>query len=242
MIAVKIVGFKKSGKTTLTVDLVAELMRRNVQTAAAKSTHQLTLDKADTDTARLLEVATSVAALAPTQCGVAFPEKRSLLDLLPLLRGEALVVEGGKALGFLPQIVVLRDPSEAADLGAVPGGITLATFGSIAVPGIPHVETVADLADIVLAQGFLLPGLDCSACGFETCREMAARIVSGQCSRSDCKATSSELSISVGGAELGLNPFVASIVAGSIRGMLAQLKGYAGTDVHIHLKGGGKST
>ena len=49
MIAVKIVGFKKSGKTTLAVQLVEELMRRNIATAAAKCTHHHSLDQTDTD-------------------------------------------------------------------------------------------------------------------------------------------------------------------------------------------------
>ncbi len=237
MIGVKVVGFKKSGKTTLTVDLVAELMRRNIKTAAAKCTHQPTFDKADTDTSKLSDVATSVAFLASNQSGVTYPKQKFLMDLVPLLEGDVLVVEGGKSLGFLPQIVVLRDVSEAEELGAVPGESTLATFGTHSVPGIPHAKTVGDVADIVMQKGFLLPGLDCSECGFKTCREMAAQIVSGKKSRDDCKAVSSDISISVGGVELGLNPFVASIVAGGIRGMLSQLKGYASSDVHIHLKG-----
>jgi molybdopterin-guanine dinucleotide biosynthesis protein B len=44
------------------------------------------------------------------------------------------------------------------------------------------------------------------------------------------------MSIRINGQPLGLNPFAAGIVSGSIRGMLEQLKGYAPGTIDISLE------
>ena len=93
------------------------------------------------------------------------------------------------------------------------------------------------LASLILEKSFILPGLNCGACGHTTCGGLTQAIVSGNATPLDCKAKSDAIDVCVNGQSLGLNPFTASILAGGIQGMLASLKGYVhGAEVTIKLK------
>jgi molybdopterin-guanine dinucleotide biosynthesis protein B len=230
--ALQIVGYKKSGKTALALELAAALTARGVAVAAAKFTHNPSLDKADTDTGRLAAHCRAVAAFTPAESAVFWSAPRPLHDVLPLLGAEALVVEGGKELACMPRILVLRDPAEAEGLGS---GLALGTFGPVTAPGLPRITDVAALADLLLARGFVLPRLDCGACGLASCAEMAARIVAGDAVPGDCQAVREAMRVTVNGAPLAMNPFVERILAAGIKAMLGQLKGYAPGRVAIDL-------
>lgn len=234
MKAISIIGYKKTGKTTLAVNLARELTSRGLRVAAAKFTHHA-LDREGTDTAKLAEVCSAVVGLSESQTQIVWNARRYLPDLLPLVSADVLLVEGGKSLGWLPRVLLLRTPGEADELGRE---LALATYGPVGASGLHAVADVPELADLVLAKGFALPGLDCGACGLENCQRMAERMVAGRINGEDkpCKAAQGSLRIEIGGARLGMNPFVASIVRGSIAGMLGQLKGYApGTPVRIEM-------
>jgi molybdopterin-guanine dinucleotide biosynthesis protein B len=103
---------------------------------------------------------------------------------------------------------------------------------------LPVYTEVEPLAELVLQQGFLLPGLDCSACGYATCGELARSIVSGGDSEGSCQAVPSDLEILVNGQPLALNPFVRQLISGTLTGMLSSLKGYAPGPVTIRMEPG----
>lgn len=234
MKAISIIGYKKTGKTTLAVNLAREFVSRGLKVAAAKFTHH-GFDREKTDTALLAEVCSAVVGLSENQTQIIWNSPRFLPDLLPLVSADVLIVEGGKSLGWLPRVLLLRSPGEADELGRE---LALATFGQVGAPGLHSVTNVSELAELVLAKGFALPGLDCGSCGLETCWRMAERMVAGTVNGEDkpCKAAHGALRIEVGGARLAMNPFVASIVRGAIVGMLGQLKGYApGAPVRIEM-------
>jgi len=236
MRAVNIVGFKNTGKTTLCVELLRELAALGVDAAALKFTHQATLDKPGTDTAKLFEASPVVAAIGGSESALFWRAKKSLADMLPLLGREMLVVEGGKSLAVMPRIVIAQSEAQARELSAGAGGLALAVYGPGGVDGIPAVRDVQELARMVSERAFLLPGLDCGACGRTDCRALAVQIVAGEASASECAAQAGEMSITVNGAPLPLNPFVARIFRAGITAMLRELKGYAPGDVHISLK------
>jgi len=148
--AIQIVGYKKSGKTSLALELAATLAARGLAVSAAKFTHNPSLDKADTDTARLAAHCRAVAAFTPAECAVFWSGPRFLHDVLPLLDADILVVEGGKELAFLPRVLVLRDPAEAAGLQP---GLALAAFGAVGVPGLPPLRDVAAVAGLARTRG-----------------------------------------------------------------------------------------
>ncbi len=232
MKAIQIVGYKKSGKTALALALAAALKARGHAVSAVKFTHNPSLDKADTDTGRLGAVCKAVAACTPSESAVFWSNPRSLHEMLPLLDAEVLVVEGGKELACMPRILVLRDPAEAAELGA---DLAAATFGPVTIPGVWAVSEVEEVADLVLTRGFLLPNLNCGACGEPSCAAMAARIVAGGAVPDDCTSGGGLLRITVNGVPLAANPFVGRIISAGITAMLAQLKGFAPGRIEIGL-------
>lgn len=219
--AVAVVGFKKSGKTALVLELARELTRRGRKVAAVKFTHH-GLDLDGTDTARFAQECVSVAGMGPASTTVLWNSARQLQDLLPLLGADIILVEGGKSLTWLPRFVVLGTAEDESVLG---NGLALATWGAGNLPGVPAATTIAELATLAESQAFALPGLDCGACGRESCLELAREIVAGQADGSACSAMQARLSVRVGGQRLALNPFVDRLVTATIRGLLTELKG-----------------
>ncbi|QLA15643.1 molybdopterin-guanine dinucleotide biosynthesis protein MobB [Desulfolutivibrio sulfoxidireducens] len=232
MKAIQIVGYKKTGKTSLALGLTAALKVRGHAVAAAKFTHNPSLDKVDSDTGRLGAFCGAVAAFTPSESAVFWTKPRSFHEVLPLLDAEVLVVEGGKEMACMPRILTLRDPAEAEELGA---GLAVATFGPVTAPGLLALREVEDVADLVLAGGFLLPNLNCGTCGEASCAAMAARIVAGDAVLGDCKATGGALRITINGIPLAAKPFVEDIISASLKAMLAQLKGYAPGRIELTL-------
>lgn len=234
MIAVSIVGFKNTGKTTLALALGEELARRGIRAAAAKFTSHEGVDRPDTDSDRLRKVYGSAALLAPDGAAAFWEGRRYLHDLLPILGADVLVVEGGKQLGWLPRILLLRG---VADAGSLEQDLALCSYGDVAGYDMHHLNDVPALADLVLERGFALAGLDCGACGRENCAALARDIVAGKASPKDCSSSFSGVEVTVGGQTVAMNPFVQRVFSASVVGMLREFKGYAPGPVEIKLQG-----
>jgi len=232
MRAIAVVGYKKSGKTTLALELTRELKKLGHSVTLAKHSHHGFDEKAETDTARFREQADMVLGFSPGGSFVSWPVERSVTDLIPLVTTDVRVLEGGKTLGLMPRIIIAPDEATAKDLAPE---LALAAYGDAAYEGLMATRDVAGLARIAAHEGFLLPGLDCGACGRENCRALAADIVAGEATIEDCKAQGGRMRISGGGKQLPLNPFVERILGSGIRGLLAELKGFGPGPVDIHL-------
>ena len=219
--AVSVVGFKKSGKTTLMLELARELTARGRKVAAVKFTHH-GLDLEGTDTSRFAQECVSVAGIGPETTTLLWNAARPLQDIFPLLDAEIVLVEGGKSLTWLPRIVVLGC---AEDESALDNGLALASWGTGSLPGVRKADSVAELASLAENSGFALPGLDCGGCGRESCLALAREIVDGETDVQSCVAMHAKLCIRVGGQRLALNPFLDRLVTGTIRGLLTELKG-----------------
>ncbi len=233
MKGVQILGFKKSGKTALCVELLACLHRLGFVPSALKCTHNPGLDKEDTDTDRFLPHCRAVGALAGRESALFWNETRSVADMVSLLASDVLVMEGGREHALMPRVLVLRQPEEAERL-SIPG-LVLAVYGPVRVPGLPHVETVEELARLVMDKGFVLPGLDCAGCGRESCAEMGADILAGRADVSACVSLAPAMSVTVAGRAIALNPFVERILASGIRGLLSELKGFGPGAIEIRI-------
>ncbi|WP_028575064.1 molybdopterin-guanine dinucleotide biosynthesis protein MobB [Desulfonatronovibrio hydrogenovorans] len=228
---VSIVGFKKSGKTTLMLELAREFKKRGSKLSAAKFSHH-GFDRQNTDTDLLAGQAVDLAGLSEEQTIFFWQNRKYLPDLLPLMKGDLLLVEGGKKLGWLPRILVLKHPREAEELDY---GLAMATWGDIKTAYLPHINRIEELADLIQEKGFILPGLDCGSCGHETCRDLGKRILAGQAGQEDCLAVNSECEIRVNGQIVGMNPFVERIFKKTLQAMLSELKGYSPGRVEIKI-------
>lgn len=228
MRAVNIVGFKNSGKTTLTLALANALEALGQRVALAKHSHH-PLDKPDTDTGRMRAPERVVAGLGAGETALFFGRGRSLASLLPLMRTEAdiLLVEGGKTAFWLPRVLCLKTPEDAALLQPE---LALATYGAVAVPGLPHFDaaSVDQLAALLLQRAFALPGLDCKQgtdCRDEGCLGLARRMTADAANAPACAALAGRLRLTVNGTPVALNDFTARILAGALGGMLREMKG-----------------
>ncbi|UJX41400.1 molybdopterin-guanine dinucleotide biosynthesis protein MobB [Desulfovibrio sp. JY] len=230
---VQVLGFKKSGKTALCEALLARFSSLGVVPCALKCTHNPGLDKEDTDTDRFLAHCRTVGAIAARESALFWNDPRKISDMIAMLDGEVLVIEGGREHAVAPRVLVLREPAEAEALSAP--GLVLGTYGTVRAPGLPHFESLEAVAEAVLEKGFVLPGLDCGACGREDCGELAADILAGRATPDDCATTRVALSVTVGGRQLTVNPFVERILASGIRGLLSELKGFAPGPIEIHI-------
>lgn len=235
MKAVSIVGYKKSGKTTLTRKLADALEARGKSVTIAKFTHS-GLSTPDTDTGNFAKENRTVIGLSEKECAIHWGEKKMLPDVLPLAQADYLLIEGGKTLSWLPRVILLRALEEQE---ALDRGLAIASFGDLGAAKLPNYTdaTLEELVDCIEEKGFMLPALDCGACGEETCEVIAQKIVAGKATMKACKSVNNaSMSITVNGSPVGLNPFVENIIRGSIEGMLGSLKGYApGSKVEIKI-------
>ena len=245
MRAVSIIGYKNSGKSTLIKLLAGALERRGLRVAIAKHTHS-GLDKPDTDSARLRAPGRTVLAFSDEECAVFYGEQRLLKDMLSLIQADILLVEGGKQLGWLPRILCLRalGDAETGEREKLDQGLAFAVWGKVAVPGLPYFpgepgvedEALDELAALAQEKAFLLPGLDCSACGREDCATLAAEIVAGKFGPEECAALHSEVKVYINGQQLGLNVFASRVVAGALGGILREMKGFTPGEITLKMR------
>jgi molybdopterin-guanine dinucleotide biosynthesis protein B len=233
MKGVQILGFKKSGKTTLCEDLLRRFAQKGLAACALKCTHNPGLDKEDTDTDRFLPHCRAVGAIAGQESAIFWQGQRGVADMVSLLSGDVLVMEGGREHALAPRVLVLHDAAEAEKLSDP--GLVLAVFGPVSVPGLPHTTDVDALAELVLERGFVLPGLDCGACGREDCGGLAADILAGRATVADCATRAAAMTVTVGDRSLELNPFVERILRSGIRGLLSELKGFSPGPITIRI-------
>ena len=236
MRAVGIVGYKNSGKTTLTRALARELTRRGHEVAVIKHTSHH-LDLPGKDTATLGEAVSQVGFISPQESGVFWKKSLSLENIIPYLEADVLLVEGFKAERTFPKIVCLSGQPEDENLF---DGLAICAVGpasegrELDVP-LLSLDEIGKIADLVEGKAFKLPNLDCGSCGFETCYELAREIVKGTRSVEDCVSLQPATEVRIDGKLMPMNPFISSIVRSTILGMLSPLKGFKKGKVEISL-------
>ncbi|PIE69472.1 MAG: molybdopterin-guanine dinucleotide biosynthesis protein MobB [Deltaproteobacteria bacterium] len=231
-IAISIIGYKNAGKTTLTTALARQLTHMGHTVAGVKFSHG-GFDQPATDTHDLGQVCEQVIGIGPNETAMFWPQQHYLPDLLPLLKADVVLVEGGKQLTWLPRVLILRSPEEASSLD---NGLALGTWGTVIAQGLPSFTSLEDLAREVLNRGFILAGLDCGDCKRPNCLTLAREIVQGKTTATGCKALQTGMKVTINGHPLPMKSFVEDIIAGSIKAQLATLKGYApGSKIEITL-------
>lgn len=109
-----IAGWKKSGKTTLTVRLVEEFTRRGVRVATVKHAHHaFQIDDGDTDSARHRRAGAAQVAIVSGERWAIVTELRgapepSLADIISRLEPADLVIVEGYKSAAIPKIEARR--------------------------------------------------------------------------------------------------------------------------------------
>ena len=112
---VSIVGYKNSGKTTLTRGLARELTGKGYEVAVVKHTHH-SLDTPGKDTAILGQVVEQVAIISAQESALFWQRPLSLEEIIPHLEADIILVEGFKAEKTFPKIACLRGKPDDEDL------------------------------------------------------------------------------------------------------------------------------
>jgi len=234
---VGIIGYRNSGKTTLILNLSQELARRGWKVAILKHTRGA-LDVPHKDTARHMEHAHQVAAISPKGSAIFFKGKRSLEDMLGHLDADFVIIEGMKEEKIFPKVVCLKEKKGVQDLfdGLEICAATLSPLGlDLGVPVFHILDDVKKIADMIVERAFKLPNLNCGACGYERCYDLAREICKGRKEVKDCVSLNPSTEVLLGGKALAMNPFVAKIVRGAIKGMLSGLKGFKRGKIEIRI-------
>ena len=238
MRAVGIVGFKKSGKTSLLVELARELTSRGYRVSSVKHSSGA-LDLPQTDTALHKEFAHQSAAISPEESAIFFNSSMKLEQILDYIKADFVLIEGFKSQKTFPKIVCLRaedDPEALLD------GLEICVVGEISekkginVPVLDAKGDVGAIADLIEQKAFKLPNLDCGACGYKTCYEMALEIIKGNKTMKNCLSLNSEVMLKIDGETMPLKPFVSDIVRNTITGLLSSLKGYREGKIEIDIE------
>jgi molybdopterin-guanine dinucleotide biosynthesis protein B len=184
MRVIGIIGYKKSGKTTLTLKLSDELKKRGYKVAVVKHTNK-DLDLANSDTSKYKEGLTQVAAITPEESVIFLKHKKNLEEIIKYFEADIILIEGFKREKTFPKIVCLREESEKAELF---DGLQLCTAGFVSKELNPKLcdfnilndGDIKKIANIVIEKSFKLPNLNCGECGYRDCYGLAQEIVKGR--------------------------------------------------------------
>lgn len=233
MKAIGIIGYKGRGKTALVIKLAKELVNRAHRVATVKHSPE-GIDISDKDTVKHKKVVSSVAAISDKESALFLLGKHSLEDMLKYIQADYIIVEGFKQEKTYPKILCAQDKEEIDDLA---DGLEIAAVGNVSDLHIPVIRDIKQLCDLVEQKAFKLPRLDCGACGFNTCYQLAREIVKGKKDISDCPALSPETKIRIDGELLALNPFTSELIRNTIAGLLSSLKGFKPGRLEIEIEG-----
>ena len=161
-----IIGYKNSGKTTLTRALARELTTRGYEVAMIKHmSHHV--DLAGKDTAVLAEVMDQVGFISPLGSGIFWRKTLTLERMIPYLEADFILVEGFKMEETLPRIACLRGRLDDRDLL---GDLTICAVGPpdrVAGAGVLLLsrDDVGQIADLVEQNALRFPDPDCAEGG-----------------------------------------------------------------------------
>lgn len=234
MKVVGIVGYRRSGKTTLLMRLSEELSRMGYRVGILKrvSGH---IDFPDTDTSKLRSYAPFVSAISSEESEIILKGSKRLDEVLKYFDGDLVLVEGFKREKTFPKIVCIRDETEAKKLSDGLELFSTSLKENISDFNIANKDHIKEMATVVTERSFKLPSLNCGDCGYESCYELAREIVRGKETIDKCVSLHPPVSIKIDGAVLPLNRFASHFLGNTIVAMLSTLRGYRKGRVEIEI-------
>ena len=234
MKAVGVVGFKKSGKTTLIMKLCQELSARGYKVAAIKHT-PLHIFFPETDSSKFKEHASFVAAIGQEETEIIIKGEKRIEDILAYCDSDIVFIEGFKREKTFPKIVCLKDEADKNELFDGLQLFTASFNAGSADFAITKDDHIKEMASIIIERAFKLPGLNCTDCGYQNCYELAKDIVKGKNTVDACISSHPPISIKVNGSGLALNAFTAHLFKTTVLAMVSALKGVRKGPVEIKI-------
>ena len=234
MKAVGIVGFKKSGKTTLITRLSQELSTRGYKVAAIKHTPSHIFFP-ETDSSKFKEHCSFVAAIGQEETEIIIKGEKTIEDILAYCDSDIVLIEGFKRAKTFPKIVCLKDEGDKNELFDGLQLFTASFDAGNADFAITNDDHIKEMATIIIERAFKLPGLNCADCGYQNCYELAKEIVKGKKAVDACISLHPPISIQVNGSGLALNGFTAHFFKTTVLAMVSALKGVRKGPVEIKI-------
>lgn len=227
MKAIGIIGYKKSGKTTLVVSLAKALQKKGYRIAMIKHTSE-PLDHGHSDSGRFMEISSQVAVISPENTSIILREN-NLKKIYSFFSVDFILIEGFKKAKNYPKIVCLRNKEEENELS---DGLILFKASMdhslkenrVVDYSITNHQDIEEMANQIETRGFLLPDVNCGDCGYQNCYGLAQAIVKGLASDKDCIYSQKDIKITVNKKEVFLNSFLSKLYKDIIYGMLSPLK------------------
>lgn len=227
MKAIGIIGYKKSGKTTLAVALAKALKIRGYRIAMVKHTNE-PLDHGHSDSGQFIENSSQVAVISPKNVSIILGDSH-LKNAYSFFSADFLIIEGFKKAKNYPKIICLRNKDEETELSdgleLFKAGMNDSLKDKKAVDYLITSNTdIEEMVNQIEKKGFLLPDINCGECGYQNCYGLAKAIVKGVASEKDCIYSKNNISITVNKRKIFLNSFLSQLYKNIIYGMLSSLK------------------
>jgi molybdopterin-guanine dinucleotide biosynthesis adapter protein len=154
---VGIIGYHKSGKTTLGVKLCKEIANKGLRVGVVKHV-SCELQFADADSSRYRAFASVVAAASAMEAEVIIRGEKSLKDMLRYCSDcDLVLVEGFKKESLFPKIVCLREKEEKEELFDGLALFTASFKEGVADYLISDDEQVREMAAVALEKAVEVP-------------------------------------------------------------------------------------
>ncbi len=247
MKVLSVYGYTQSGKTTIVENIISQLKKRNYSVGSIKEIHyeKFFIDSPGSNTHRHRQQgADPVTARGYQETDILYGSKLTLPEILKHYSQDYVVCEGVTDYN-LPKILSAKSMAEIEErwepgIFAISGRIA-ETLGE-SYRGVPVINVLEDpekLTDLVIEKVFdLLPDVDekcCYACGFG-CRGLTEQILQGLATRQDCIQKTNSIKLWINGQEIGMVPFVETILKNACLGVVSTLEGYEpGKPIEIKL-------
>jgi len=230
-----VAGFHHTGKTTVVVNLIKEMKRRNHSIVSIKDIHaeNFSMEKEGSNSWKHWSASNDVVfARGLKETYQIWHRRLTLNEMLSHLVAEYVIVEGMRSEP-LPRIICAKDETQLQEIMdntvfAISGIFADSNSSWHDLPVYKSDSEIGKLADLVEEKVFpVLPIADekcCTACGMN-CREMVGAILSGIKKRSDCVIDSNKkIKLIVDGKEIKLVYFVQDIISDVTRALIRNLK------------------
>lgn len=223
-----------AGKTRVASRVVEALVKAGYDVGVIKhAASGISLE--EKDSARYLRAGATEVLVASSELVLLYSRAVTddLSELVKRVGKPLVVVEGFRGSRLGDSVVVAEnadDATRALSESAIAvvysgGGTDLDRLDAGSVPVIP-IDGVDALLDLIVKRAVehfvaQLPGLDCGACGSDSCRAMSMKILKGE--KRICPVVT-DVKVTVNDQEVPLNPFVKSVVRSVVEGLLASLK------------------
>jgi len=212
---ISVVGTKDTGKTTLVVKIVKELVNRGFKVGTIKHMHK-SFDVEGRDTWKHKEAGAELVIGSADETFFLINQKLDIENLLTrsecLLNLDYMVIEGLKYSNYA-KISVSDFEDE----------FTIAKINAKEIDD----KGLKELVDLIEERAYgILPYMDCKDCGFESCKDMAKAVAEGKTTEQICVMKKmKDIELKVDGKPVPMNPFVQTFVQNTTLGMISSLRG-----------------